>query len=65
MYWMHKTMGAKGVAKIIPASEGDLKQCMEWLKCIEKYAILTQKKVDPRKILHIKLVKREVSNFVK
>ena len=50
MYWMHKTMGVQGVAEIIPASEGDLKQCMEWLKCIEKYVILTQKKVDQRKL---------------
>ena len=39
---VHITIGAQGVAKIITSYQGDPKQCKEWLKSIQKYAILTQ-----------------------
>ena len=35
------TVGAQGVAKIIPPFGGDSKRFMEWIKSIEKYCVLT------------------------
>ena len=62
---VHTTIGAQGVAKIIPSYDGDPKQCKEWLKSIEKYAVLTQMGEDQRKLVAYQASKGAVSDFVK
>ena len=62
---VHTVIGAQGVAKIITAYQGDPKQCKEWLKSIEKYAILTQLGEDQRKLVAYQASKGAVSDFIK
>ena len=62
---VHTTIGAQGVAKFIPSYDGDPKQCKEWLKSIEKYAVLTQMGEDLRKLVAYQASKGAVSDFVK
>ena len=40
------TMGAQGVAKIIKTFDGEGKQFKEWVKSIEKYAVLNRVPTD-------------------
>ncbi|MCG7884346.1 MAG: hypothetical protein JAY96_22495 [Candidatus Thiodiazotropha endolucinida] len=62
---VHTTIGAQGVAKIITSYEGDPKLCKEWVKSIEKYAILTQLGEDQKKLVAYQASKGAVSDFIK
>ena len=62
---VHTTTGAQGVAKITTSYQGDPKQCKEWIKSIEKYAILTQLGEDQRKLVAYQASKGAVSDFIK
>lgn len=62
---LHTTIGAQGIAKIITSFEGDQKLCKEWLKSIEKYAILTQLCEDQKKLVAYLASKGAISDFIK
>lgn len=58
-------VGAQGVAKIIRPFEGDGKQFKDWIKSIEKYALLTRVPNDQVKMVAYQSSKGPVSDFLK
>ncbi len=48
MLGLSTTVGAQGVAKVIPCFDGECKQFKEWIKSVEKYSRLVG--VDDKRI---------------
>lgn len=59
------SVGAQGVAKIIPSFDGDSKSFKEWIKSIEKYCVLTRVPPDKVKMVAYQSSKGPVSDFLK
>ena len=59
------TMGAQGVAKIIKPFEGNPKEFKDWIKGIEKYAILTRITPENIRMIAYQASKGPVSDFLK
>ncbi|MCG8049022.1 MAG: hypothetical protein JAY66_25635 [Candidatus Thiodiazotropha taylori] len=59
------SMGAQGVAKIVPSFDGDCKKFKEWIKSIEKYCVLTHVPNDQVKMIAYQSSKGPVSDFLK
>lgn len=65
MAGLSTTMGAQGVAKIIKPFDGNAKEYKEWVKSIEKYALLTRVPADQVKMVAYQSSKGPVSDFLK
>lgn len=66
MAGLSTTMGAQGVAKIISSFDGGSpKEFKEWIKSIEKYALLTGVHADQIKLVAYQASKGPVSDFLK
>lgn len=59
------TMGAQGVAKIVPSFDGESKKFKEWVKSIEKYSVLTRVPPEQVKMVAYQSSKGPVSDFLK
>jgi hypothetical protein len=59
------TMGAQGVAKVVPSFDGDSKQFKYWIKSIEKYALLVGMTQDSIKLVAYQASKGPVGDFLK
>ena len=65
MAGLSTTVGAQGVAKIINPFDGNPKDFKEWIKSIEKYALLTRVQADQVKMVAYQASKGPVSDFIK
>ena len=60
------TMGAQGIAKIVPSFDGsNPKEFKDWIKSIEKFVTLTQVENERVKFVAYQASKGPVSNFLK
>ena len=58
------TVGAQGISQIITPFEGDPRKFKEWVKSIEKYAVLTNMNQDKVKLVAYQASKGVVSDFI-
>ncbi|XP_060575694.1 uncharacterized protein LOC132733112 [Ruditapes philippinarum] len=61
---LNNKIGTNGITQSIPHYEGDPKQFKEWLKEVEKYAVLVQANQDRTKLIAYQSCRGPVSDFI-
>lgn len=61
---LSSSLGAQGIANIVPTFEGDPKKFKTWIKNIEKYAVLTNLEPDRIKLIAYQASSGTVSDYI-